>query len=229
MKQAIAILATLFFFFSCSKNDDKKSSPLADTPSAKAAYDNSNFGVYKGVFVGSSGIIMIDLNNNGTVSATLIVDGVTYNFTTTQTVQQNQATTINFTSGANAFTFTVAANGGNPTITNRIVNGHPNAAILVVKETSTALVKCFEGTYNGTESGVFNAVIYNSQVKGISKSTTNAVYFMDGTVAGNNINASGTTTGGSTFTGTMTGDRITGIWSNTALNASGTWSGGRTY
>lgn len=229
MKQAIAILATIFFFFSCSKNDDKKANPLADTPSAKAAYDNSNFGVYKGVFVGSSGIIMIDLNNDGTVSATLIINDTTYNFTTTQTVQQNQPTTLTFTSGTKSFTFTVAANGGNPTITNLIINGHPNAAILVVKETSTALVKCFEGTYQGTESGTFNAVIYNSHVKGISISTANDIYFMDGTMAGNQINASGTTTGGSTFVGTMTGNMIAGTWSKTAVNASGTWSGNRSY
>jgi hypothetical protein len=229
MKQVITIFATVLLFFSCSKSDDKTDKEFAETPSAKAAYDNSNFGVYKGIFVGSSGFIIIDINNDNTVFATLIVHHVTDTFTTTQTVQQGQPTTINFISGANSFTFTVAANGTDPVITNLIINGHPNAAILIVKETSTALVKCFEGTYGGRESGIFNALIYNGQVKGLSQSSAGTSYVMDGMVANNHINAGGTTSGGSTFVGTMTGNNISGTWSNVAQNASGTWSGSRTY
>lgn len=222
----------LFFiataFFSCSKSG-KDDNSLTETSVAKALFDNSNFGIYKGVFVGSSGIIIVDLNNTNTVSATLVVDGVTYNFTTAQTVQQGQPTTLNFTSGTNSFTFTVSANGANPMITNLIVNGHPNAAILVVKETSTSLVKCFEGNYSGTESGVFNAVIYTTQIKGLSKSSTNIIYTIDGTVSNNQINAGGVTSGGSLFVGTMSGNSISGTWSNTGAGASGNWTGARTY
>jgi hypothetical protein len=225
-------LIFLFFaataFFSCKKSSDGTDNSLAETPVAKVAFDNSNYGIYKGVFVGSSGIIIVNINNNNTVSATLTVDNVTYNFTTTQTVQQGQATTVNFTSGVNSFTFTVSANGANPTITNLIVNGHPNAAILVVKETSTSLVKCFEGNYSGTESGIFNAVIYNAQIKGLAKSGINT-YTVDGTVSNNQINAGGVTSGGSVFVGTVSGNSIAGTWSNTAVGASGNWSGTRTY
>ena len=223
---SLFLCATLFFI-SCSKNDDTTNP--TETPTAKAQYDNSNFGIYKGVFVGSSGIIILDISNSGTTTATLIVNGVTYNFTTTQTVQQGQATTLNFVSGANSFTFTVAANGANPTITNLIINGHPNAAILVVKETSTALVKCFEGNYTGGDAGVFNAVIYNNLIKGLAKSNTNVTYVVSGTVTNNQINATGTVTSGATFIGTLSGNNTTGTWTNTPAALNGTWSGVRTY
>jgi hypothetical protein len=215
--------------FSCSKNDDARTNNLTETPIAKSQFDNTNFGIYKGVFVGSSGIIVIDINNSGALSAMLKVDGTTYNFTTTQTILQNQATSINFTSGANSFRFTVDSNGANPTITNLLINGHPNSAILVVKETSTAIVKMYEGSYSGGETGIFNAIIYNNLIKGLIRSTTyNANYTATGTVSNNQINTSGNTSGGSVFTGTLSGNNIAGQWSN-ANGTSGNWTGIRTY
>jgi hypothetical protein len=226
-------LVTLFLglsivFFSCKKKNEATPTPT-ETPTAKSQFDNSNFGIYKGVFVGSSGYIIVDISNSGTTLATLIVNGVTYNFTTSQTITQGQATTLNFVSGTNSFTFTVSASGTNPTITNLNINGHPNAAILVVKETSTAIVKCFEGNYIGGETGIFNAVIYNNLIKGLIRSTTyNANFTATGTVSNNQIATSGNTSGGSVFTGTLSGNNVSGQWSNTN-GTSGTWSGVRTY
>lgn len=230
MSKIYPLLFAALMMLSCSKNNDNDGNSLAETPTAKAQYDNSNYGIYKGVFVGSSGVIIVDINNNSTISATLIVDGVTYNFTTTQTVQQGQPTTINFTSGANSFTFTVSANGTSPVITNLVINGHPSAAILVVKETSTSLVKCFEGNYSGNETGIFNCVIYTNTIKGLSKSTANNIYVIDGTVTNGQINAtgSGSTSGGATFVGAVSGNSTSGTWT-TGVGFGGTWSGTRTY
>ena len=230
MKRFLSVItiATLLFTLSCSKSNDNNSQ--SEKPIAKAAYDNSNYGYYKGVFVGSTGIIVIDINNDNTLSAYFRVDGVDYNFTTTQTIQQGQATTLNFVSGSNSFTFTVDANGANPTITNLVMNGHPDAAVLVVKETSTTLVKCYEGTFTGDDNGIFNAVIYGTQIKGLARSTTfNEDYEVDGTVSNNQIYASGTASTGATFEGVISGNNLSGTWDNSLDNLSGNWSGTRTY
>jgi uncharacterized membrane protein len=226
-------LLTLLSILSCSNSDSNGDSNqnLSQVPLAKSQYDNSNFGIYKGVFIGSSGTIILDLSNStNSFTATLIIDGVTHNFITNQTIQQNQTTTINFVEGSNSFTFTVSANGSNPTITNLIINGHPNAALLVVKETSTVLIKCFEGTFSGTYSGTFNAVIYGNIIKAISRETPySGIYTNDGTVNNNQINASGTSSSGAVFVGNLIGNNFSGTWSRTSDNANGTFTGVRTY
>lgn len=216
--------------FSCSKKTDKQPTKgdLSDTPIAKLQFDNSNYGIYKGVFVGSSGVILININNDNTISVMLKIDNTPYNFTTTQTIQQNQATTLNFVNGSNSFTFTVDANGANPTITNLVMNGHPNAAILVLKETSKAIVKCYEGTYTGGDMGTFNTVTYNTVIKGLVKSNSDQTDVVNGKISGNTINA-GTVTTGATFSGTISGNNVSGAWNNSQAGLSGSWSGVRTY
>jgi hypothetical protein len=215
---------------SCSKKDTPTNNNLTDTPTAKTQYDATNFGIYKGVFVGSSGTIIVDISNSGTFTATLKIDGVTYNFTTNQTVQINQPTTLNFSNGTNSFTFSVSANGANPTITNLIINGHPNAAILVVKEISTSIIKCFEGTFTGGDSGVFNAVIFNTTIKALVRSTrANSNSIANGTITNNQISATGSVSTGATFTGTLNGNSFTGTWTNAQAALNGNFSGTRTF
>ena len=228
----ILCLLSIYIMFSCSSSDsDNSSNNLAQTPSAKAQFDNSNFGIYKGIFIGSSGTIILDISNNSSsFTATLIIDGVTHNFITNQTIQQNQTTTINFVEGSNSFTFTVSANGANPTITNLIINGHPNAAILVVKETSTVLIKCFEGTFSGDYDGIFNAVIYGNVIKGISRATSDIDYVTaDGTVTNNQINAAGNASNGAVFVGTLNNNTFSGTWTIPGDDSNGTFRGVRTY
>ncbi len=228
--KTIFSLLTLLSIFSCSNSDSGQN--LSQVPLAKSIYDNSNFGIYKGVFVGSSGTIVLDISNtNASITATLIIDGVTHTFTTNQTIQQNQFTTINFIEGNNSFTFFVYENGYNPTITDLIINGHPNAALLVVKETSTVMVKCFEGTYEGCQQGTFNAVIYGNTIKALSRNFNNS--FLDatenGTVIDNQINASGTASNGAVFTGELNGNNFLGTWNVPNYSCNGTFSGVRTY
>lgn len=218
----------LLLISSCSKKD---SNPGKETekPTAHAQFDNSNYGIYKGIFVGSSGVIIININNDNTVSATLIIGSTTYHFTTNQTVQQNQPTTVDFTNDDNSFTFVVAANGATPAIINITINGHPNAAIVVIKETSTAIVKCYEGTFEGDDSGIFNAAISNNLIKALALSTTyDVTYYVTGTVSDNQINAAGSASSGASFSGSFSGDNISGKWNNSTAGISGTWSGKRT-
>lgn len=220
------LLLSTLVFHGCSKKDNGTNPPLPETPIAKAQYDTSNFGIYKGVFVGSSGTIIIDISNSDAITATLEIDNVTYNFTTNQTIQINQPTTLTFSSGENSFTFTVAANGANPTITNLVMNGHDDPALLVVKETSTAIVKCYEGTFTGEDNGIFNAVTYDDKIKALIKSSKyHSNFIATGTVSNHQITATGTVTGGATFTGTIDGNTASGTWINESADLNGTWSG----
>ena len=76
--KTIFSLLTLLSILSCSNSDSNGDSNqyLSQVPLAKSQYDNSNFGIYKGVFIGSSGTIILDLSNStNSFTATLIIDG----------------------------------------------------------------------------------------------------------------------------------------------------------
>ena len=217
-------------FNSCSKSDGEvtNENSLSQVPIAKSKFDKSNFGIYKGVFVGSSGIIIVNVNNDNTLSATLIINGITYNFTTNETLQQNKDITINFVSGSDSLTFSVSANGDNPNFTNLKIEGHLNAAINVVKETSTTLIKCYEGTYSGGSGGVFNVLIYGNSIKGlVENNSTNLIDIAEGEVNNNQI--IGDVTSRATFSGTLNGNSFSGTWENAQYNQIGTFTGKRTY
>ena len=51
----------LTLFSSCKK--EKNYNSFSDVPQTKAAFDNSSSGIYKGVFIGSSGTIVMDIGN----------------------------------------------------------------------------------------------------------------------------------------------------------------------
>jgi hypothetical protein len=220
------------FIFSCSSDDNTNSSVLAESPEAITQFDNSNFGIYKGVFIGSSGIVVINVNNDGNVSATMIIDGTTYIFATNEVTQANQQTVINFTSGNDSFTFSVSSNGTNPEISNLTIEGHPNANIILVKETSVILTELFEGSYagigNSTDAGTFNAIVTGNEMAVLAYSTINSVFFtIDGIINNNSI--SGVTSTGTNVNGTLNDDNIIGTWSDSQSNENGNWSGTRTY
>jgi hypothetical protein len=201
------------FFLACSKsnNSSNNATPVDLTKAiASAQYDKSNFGLYKGVFVGSSGIVIISVNNDNTLSALLKVDGTNYTFTSSQTFQPNTASVINFVNGNNSFTFSIAADGSNPTVTNLIFSGHPNAAIAIVKQTSTVSVDLYQGTYTSPlESGTFNFVIAAGKIVGTGIDTQGLdKHTIAGMVSGNTV--SGTITQNATFSGTITGNTISG-------------------
>jgi hypothetical protein len=242
---AIAIMITLFIA-SCKKNntsDTGNNSAFSNTPMAKATYDNNNYGIYKGVFVGSSGYVIVNINNDNTLNATMKIDGVNYTFSTMQTVSQGQATSVNFVSGANSFTFTVNANGTNPAVTNLVFPGHNNAGMSITKETSLGVVGIFEGTYKenatGGDQGIWNMTIGLGGVHGMAHHTDFAyeTYPLAGTESNKQINASsylpnqgnnnGTPCNGTTLQGTVSGDNISGTFNN--CWGGGTWKGTRTF
>ncbi|WBX71984.1 hypothetical protein [Tenacibaculum retecalamus] len=231
MKQKLTLTILLFlslFIISCSDNNDSNNE-FINSSEAMAEFDNNNFGIYKGIFVGSSGIIIVNINNDNTISAKLTIDGMQYDYTTSQTVQENQATNIVFENGNDTFTFSVSSDGNNPTFTELAINGHSNASIIAIKETSNAVVKLFEGSYNGEQTGIFNAIIYQDEFKALVHSLDANINFTAEGEVNNTIITTGTTSTGTNFSGNINGNKINGIWNNSQSNTEGNWSGTRTY
>lgn len=225
MKKIIFVLSTLvillgFICISCNKKSDD-TQPYAcvsckKTPDALAANDASNKGIYKGTIAGSSGTIQFDLqNSNSTITAKMIIDGVTITLTSTVAVINGSPYVAPFTGTLNgqpvSITFSVGATGQTPTVTTSSIPGHPNAIFSIIKETSTNLIECFEGTYSTTkpDNGVFNLILSRSSgiYSGVSKSLVTAN--SQGTVGGT-ILSNGDIMDGTKKIGTLSGDVITG-------------------
>lgn len=233
MKKLFTLLFIGIFIVSCSKDDDKVTAPinlLPTTPTAKAAYDNNNYGIYKGVFVGSSGTVMVNIKNDNALNAVLKINGVATVYTTTETVTEGQATYLTFTNGSNSFEFYVNGEGVGSEISNINIAGHPNAAVNMLKEMSDALVECFEGTYSGNDTGVFNIAVINwsateGEIAGLAHSTPDdQTFWVWGEINSNVV--TGEFEGGN-FTGNRVGNNLAGNWSNSS-SESGTWTGTRT-
>ncbi len=230
---SIFLLILTICFSSCLSVEEPNiiTPDFVENPEASELFDTSNFGIYKGVFVGSSGIVIINLNNNTTISATLKIDGVNYIFSTNEPISENQQTEINFTNNGNSFVFNVSSTGTNPEITNLNIQGHPNAETILVKETSDMLTKVFEGAYNGTDNddaGVFNAIVSGSEMHVLAFSTMYTVFYTaNGSV--NNENITGITSTGTNFTGIIENDKMNGSWNNSQSNENGNWTAERSY
>ncbi len=173
VKIILPVLILIAAFISCKKD----STPAAaytcatckTTPDAVAANDASNKGIYKGVIIGSSGTIKFDLQNNGTtITAVMVLDGVTVNLTSSVSIVAGQPYVAPFTGTLNgqpvSITFSVSATGGNPVVTTSSIPGHPGSTFTIIKETSTSLIEAFEGTYSTTkpEAGTFNLTLSRS-------------------------------------------------------------------
>lgn len=220
MKKLLLSLAASLMLFACS-DDNSSSSNLSDTPTAKVAYDNNNYGIYKGVFVGSTGRITVNLNNDGQITATLVIDGKSYTYTTEDTTQENSYTSITFSLNNDSFDFEVESDGSNPIISNISISGHAGAAIQIIKEESDSQVYCYEGTFTEDGGGgTLNLVISDNQIYGlVLPGDGELLPHLTGTITNNSITGSIPDT--ATFTGTINGNNITGNW--TSDTGSGTW------
>jgi len=229
------LLSITIIFASCSENDPliTINDSAEELPIALSQYDNSNYGIYKGVFVGSSGPILVNLNNNGVISVSLTIDGVNYPFTSSETITENQQTEITFAYENNSFSFTVNADGSNPLITNVSIEGHPDASIIVVKENSSYVAQLYEGSYEGidqnNDQGTFNAIVFNGAVYILSKSSVyGSSSYASGLVDGNLV--SGASSLGTIFSGNIENDEVmNGTWMVTQTNEKGIWSLARSY
>ncbi|MBX9853876.1 MAG: hypothetical protein K2X86_19205 [Cytophagaceae bacterium] len=235
----IMLLAVLFstaLLVSCKKEKEKAPAPnepyscatCADSPEALASNDASSAGIYKGVITGSSGNFKIVLENGSSnIFIVATFQGVTDTLTTNSLSSWNPGDAIVsavFTGDQEiSITFSVNADGSSPTAT-AAITGYSNVTVSIVKETSTTLVQCFEGTFAGFSSGNFNFWLTSTSIGGVAKSTTGSPDIFTGNVTGTTI--TGITSNSTNFSGTLSGDNASGNWNNSY--GSGTWTGKRT-
>ncbi len=196
-RSLVAVLATILFsmvFPSCTTNDP--SSKLATKPEALVAYDNSSAGIVKGTLVGSTGIFKFSIKNgNDSVYCKVTFDGQTGMLLPTTNLTSWQpgtsfGATFSGTVGGVAVSvyFKCSADGSSPSATFTIPNH--TISVNLYKETSTGLVKGYEGTYKVITiatnvekyNGTFNFVQNNGVVSG-TRSGTDGTGTFTGTVA----------------------------------------------
>ncbi len=171
----IAVLLTVMVAFSCSKgdknddDDDYTCTSCASSPIAVAANNTINKGIYKGVVIGSTGALIFNIQNTtNTITGTLVIDGDVVDLTCEAVdLDVNADFEASFTGTLNGYLviirFHVEKNGTNPTIVSATIPGHPDAVFIVAKETSDALLECYEGSYtitgDWTEAGTYNFLV----------------------------------------------------------------------
>jgi len=240
MKKLTLALLLVTVLISCNKSEEKE--PATSTPAyvcptcttapeAKAEHDNSSGGVYKGIMVGSSGVVALYLFNTGTEVKMLVTfDGKNTTLVTTSLSgwAPGQAITgATFTGTldgqAIAVVFSVNANGQNPTMV-AAIPGH-TVKVAIYKETSTMMVKNYEGTHEGTnpsDNGTFNMTFHGDNFSIVTSGR-------DEPFVGKLVNGSIDMVADNVeIKGSFSGDDVSGTWKNNNSNTHGTWKGKRT-
>lgn len=223
----LLLVAATLIFSGCG--DDENGPSFVNSPEARSANDASGKGIYKGVLIGSSGYVKVNMDNagNGSISLTLNIDGTNYNLTTTQTYEPEYGFEGTFTGSVGGGTATIGfytnSDGTSYGFFGINIPGHPNACIQAVKEKSNALVRCFSGTISGDYTGIINFVVTGNEWTALARGEGEAECSdLEGTINGSTI----VCTCDIEFTGTISGNNMSGTWSSPAVG-SGTWSATR--
>ena len=161
MKKLFTIAIFALLFTACSTDSEEITGEQVDfaTNQASGAYDESNLGIYKGVFttLSSSARATVYIKIDGVGEPYVefaFPDGDQESFKAASVISKNASnSTTNFTSKDFSFDFTVNPDGTEPTITNLTYMGEKGDA-LIVKETSKGAVETKTGDYT-CESGCF--------------------------------------------------------------------------
>ena len=160
MKNTLSFLfVSMILMYSCGKSNDNPSSKLPSKAETKPQYDNTSFGVYKGVIIGSSGYIIFRINNgDNEVKGYLTIDGRKDTLSTTQTITAGQPIlNVKFMGSFSSMTLNANADGYNARLTEIEIDGHPDhVAGIIFHENSTQQIFSYEGKINGTLSGTIN-------------------------------------------------------------------------
>ena len=231
----------------CNKKSDKPAvfSPrnysIQNSAEAKAQYDNSNYGIYKAVAISandSMATFKFDIYNSSNIPFIHLYRNLVLQDSLIRYVKLNVVTPTPDTStipeNANFYStefashipgwgpivgFGVSSHGANPLLDVQLFNNSTTRTIL--KETSTDLVRCFEGTYEGVDCGKIAWLMTSDSLAGVRKSTCVHQFFhvMSANIAGNSFtitqhdDISGTTF---VFTGIVTGNTCNGTWTSSA-------------
>ncbi len=227
----LSCASLLLFTISCKKKKDNVEekyvcASCSQTPEGIAANDNSSKGIYKGVIIGSSGTIKFDIANtsSNSITATMIIDGTKVTLTSTVAWAAGQLYVAPFKGTLNgqeaSVTFSVSGSGTGATIVAASIPGHSNPIFSIAKETSTALVRCYEGTYSTSdkEAGRFN-IIVSTLLKGWTGKSRQDGKTTSTDIGGSYVNdklywGNGT----STEIATMNGDAFIGTFNDGSSN-----------
>lgn len=245
IKSVLFVVFTMVII-ACGSDDDAKPyscSSCVDAPEALAANDNSGKGIYKGVVIGSSGTLKINMDNDGSgISAILVLDGEEIELETESTYNSEGGFEGYFVNDNDTETesddyvigFYVNASGTSLELFGiDFPSPHDEVTILIVKETSDDLIMAFEGTFSGDEEGTWNLMMTvdedgDGQWAGIGRpddgDSGDEAYFegaiQDFTMVGGDDD-------GLIVTGSVDGDNIKGNWEVDG-GGSGKWKGKRT-
>jgi hypothetical protein len=230
MGSALVCAAAMLVMVSCDKGDgNDENGTVSQSTETTAEFDDSNFGLYKGVIAGSSGTIRIEIKNgNGVATANLTIDGESDELSSSYTFIEGQAiVNAEFTGEFSSFTFSVGADGEDPTIIAISLDGHDNVIATISKETSDDVTSCYEGTSTGGQghSGIFNLVRNNNTFSGAGKAVDGFSLLLSGNIRndGSFSATSKTIFNGLdvtvNYSGKFNGNDVSGTWSNS-------WNGG---
>jgi len=202
------LLVIIVTFSACKKDsevgdDDYICTSCASAPMAVSANNTINKGVYKGVLIGSTGSLIFNIQNTtNTITGTMVIDGKVVDLTC-EAVDLDVSTDFeaSFTGTLNGhlviIRFHVAKDGTNPTIVSATIPEHPDAVFLVAKETSDALLECYEGTYtitgDWTEEGTYNLLVARKNGQGtwsgisVENGLPEEAAYDTGYMSGNNV------------------------------------------
>lgn len=225
---------------SCKKSEtqtgDKQNQPepvptLVTAPEARVEEDSRSGGVYKGVFVGSTGYVKIVMQD-GIKSVVVTMDGVTKNLDLITLSPSNWTSGQELTQAVFAkdnwtVRFSVKGEGGDPDVKVEIPN-HEKIIVTIVKEKSSAQVKVFEGniTYEGkSANSIFNFVVSGELFVGQGRMPgENDVYSMYGILV-NDTKIQGSING-ATVSGKIDAEMASGTI--VTSNATADWNSKRT-
>ena len=231
----LLIAAFAIALFACQKSHNSTTTTatgLASTPETKAQYNNTSFGVYKGVIIGSTGTIVFKINNgDNVVKGYLSIDNTKDTLSTTQTLVAGQAiNNVRFTGRISSMTLSVNADGSNASLSNISITGHNNVTIFIIHENSTKQVLCYEGTYSGNLSGTLNCTrvgINNGDTAYVLAKVNDTLFVQGfGQVNNNSINISLTIP--FAIQGSFSGNNFNGTWSWTNIGT-GIFACNRTF
>ncbi len=215
---SISITINMGCYYNASEDNDKRVQNDPDIFETFAApeHDMSHRGIYKGVLTGSSGNVkvIIDNNNDNQYIAIIKFQGVRYEIPLTETVIGEGTITYIFEQNDIIFTLILSENGDIISSSLEGIDGH-EIKVTILKEHSDSQVMCFEGTFSGDNSGIWNVVITGTIVEGYYKSL---VANDEGVVTGTYNNGTVEVTSLNQFSdivyasGSLNGDTISGEW-----------------